>query len=140
MNNENLTTPTSRPCLAQVGPSATDVTIRPMGDCCANLIQEVNPISLYMKKITATILKGRVNCGSSEIGVEGLIVVVTANDGSHFVGITDENGEYGICVPSSRTNTTYSIEAYCCSSCAGPVCEDGPCDCGCKDRPTPSIL
>lgn len=141
MNNEISTKQCpSRPCLAQVGTSGIDVTISPMGDCCTNLIQEVDPISLYMKKITAAILKGRVNCGSSDIGVEGLIVVATANDGSHYVGITDENGDYSICVPSSTSNTSYSIEAYCCSSCAGTVCEDGPCECGCKGSTSPSIL
>lgn len=126
-----------RPCIGQVGPSAIDVTINPIGDCCTNLIQEVEPISIYMKEITASILKGVVNCGTSEIGVEGVIVVATGPTGDHYVGVTNEDGEYSICVPGVGANISYSIEAYCCSSCSGNVCEDADCDCGCKDTLIP---
>lgn len=129
----------TRPCIGQVGPSAIDVTVSPMGDCCANLIQEVDPISIYMKEITAAILKGRVNCGSSDTGVEGVIVVATAPDGSNYLGITNENGDYSICVPAVGSSIAYSIEAYCCSSCSGTVCEDTDCDCGCKNDTSPSF-
>lgn len=123
-------------CIAQVGPSAVDVTLTPMGNCCANIVQEVEPLSIFMKEIKASILKGRVNCGNSETGVEGVIVVATGPNGNNYVGITDFNGEYSICVPAVDANITYSLEAYCCGGCTGAICTDTDCDCGCKDTPS----
>lgn len=138
MNNDSpIKQCPTRPCIGQVGPSPIDVTLSPMGDCCTNLIQEVDDISIYMKEITASILKGKVNCGSSQVGVEGVIVVATAPDGSHYVGVTNENGDYSIAVPSISSQLSYSIEAYCTSVCAGDVCQDADCDCGCKNTSIP---
>lgn len=122
----------SNPCIAQVGPSSTCMTVKPMGDCCKNIVQNVDPVSIYMKEVKASILKGRVNCGNSTTGVEGVIVVATGPNGKHYVGITNNKGEYSICVPSVSSNTIYSIEAYCCGTCSGATCTDAPCECGCK--------
>lgn len=124
----------NKPCIAQVGPTALNVTVKPMGDCCTNIVQEVDPVSIYMKEIKASILKGQVNCGDSDTGVEGVIVVATSPSGTHYVGVTNMDGQYSICVPAVNSNTCYSIEAYCCSSCVGNVCEDAECDCGCKSQ------
>lgn len=119
-------------CIAQVGPSPINMIVKPMGDCCTNIIQRVNPISIYMKEIKVSILKGRVNCGNSTTGVEGVIVVARSANGKYYVGVTNNNGEYSICVPSVSVNTSYSIEAYCCGTCLGNVCTNAPCECGCK--------
>lgn len=90
-----------------------------------------------MRKIKTSILKGKVNCDDSNTGVEGVIVVATGPNNRHYVGITNRHGQYSICVPAVGRNTRYSIEAYCCGTCTGDICEPAPCDCGCKDaRPS----
>lgn len=126
------TNTTNKPCLAQVPQPPVNLTVKPMGDCCTNIVQNVNPISLHMKEIRATILKGVVNCKDSSTGVEGVIVVATSHNGKHYVGVTNKQGQYSICVPAVNRDESYSVEAYCCSTCSGTVCTDAPCDCGCK--------
>lgn len=130
----------SNSCLAQVGPSSKSINVVPMGDCCTNLIQNVEPISIYMKNVNVAILRGKVICGSGDgQGVEGVIVVATSSGTTkNYVGITNSQGEYSICVPAVTRDRCYTVEAYCCGSCTGSgICEDADCDCGCKNSSIP---
>lgn len=132
--NPNYWPPTPQPkCVAQVGATAKTVDVKRPGNCCVDIIASAPQISIVMKEIKASIIKGKVVCGSGSAGVEGAIVVAT-NAGNRYVGVTNSNGEYSICVkaPTGSTPLTYSVEAYCCSSCVGEVCSSADCNCGCK--------
>lgn len=87
-----------------------------------------------MKQINVTILRGTVLCASdNDAPVGGTIVVATDDDGNHFVGITNSDGEYSICVPlPEEEDVTYEVQAYCCCSCNGDFCKETPCTCSCN--------
>lgn len=123
-------------CIAQVGAVSEKVTVYPIGECCDNLVKTVDDIKIFMKNINVSILTGKVICGSSseynKPSVKGVIVVATNKDKTaRYVGVTNDEGEYSICVPAAikSCGTEYSIAAYCCGSCSGVTYEDVECGC-----------
>lgn len=121
-------------CIAQVLQDPVFVGVTPptnTGCCCNDIIKDVDPISILMKKIKVNILRGTVLCFDGS-PVAGAIVVAT--DGTNFfVGITNSDGEYSICVPIPEEGTVrYEVQAYCCCSCNGDFCEPAPCTCSCN--------
>ena len=131
----------TRECVAQVGVPSVTKEVSALGDCCRDLVQNVDPIVMKMKKIRATIIRGQVLCSDENgSGVEGVIVVARReNNNKNYVGITDEYGNYSICVPPK---CSYTISAYCCGNCegdgSGDICRDVDCECGCKGNNQPS--
>lgn len=125
-------------CIAQVLQTPGSVTVTPptnTGCCCNDIIKDVDDIYVLMKKINATILQGKVLCASDELKppVGGTIVVATDGAGNHFVGITNSDGEYSICVPlPEEDDVKYEVQAYCCCSCNSDFCEETPCTCSCN--------
>lgn len=130
-------------CIAQVPTAPVEVPVCSAGCCCEDIITPVDPIYIYMKEINATILRGTVLCGSdpnpdgSHYSVAGVVVIATAPDGKNYVGITNDEGTYSICVSAPEQGAPcpliYSIEAYCCGCCSG-CCVPAPCECNCCDN------
>lgn len=113
-------------CRAQILQNPAIGSVVPMTDCCENIIQADNDIVVRMVDIETVILTGRVTCYTGGAAVNGAIVVaqVTVNDTTtSYVGITNNDGYYAICVPN--VNATYSIQAYRC------CCTDEPLDADC---------
>lgn len=124
-------------CIGQVLQTPVNVTVAPSENgtcCCNNIITPVDDLYILMKEINATILRGTVLCASDEdSSVAGSIVVVTDNDGNNYVGITNSDGEYSVCVPlPEEESVEYEVQAYCCCSCNGDFCEEAPCTCSCN--------
>jgi len=119
-------------CIGQVVQKPVCVTVEHQncGCCCNNIITPVDDIYVLMKRVNVTILRGTVLCASNhDKSVEGIIVVAT--DGTnYFVGITNCEGEYSICVPiPEECDVTYEVQAYCCCNCKGDLCEETECNC-----------
>ncbi|MEG2869683.1 MAG: hypothetical protein RR894_18270 [Terrisporobacter sp.] len=124
-------------CIAQVlqSPASVTVTSPSSSCCCNNIITPVDDVYVLMKQINVTILRGTIFCASdSNNEVGGTIVVATDSvTGNSFVGITNSDGEYSICVPiPEEGHVDYEVQAYCCCSCNGDFCEETPCTCSCN--------
>jgi hypothetical protein len=116
-------------CIAYKCPEPVTVTCPPQVGC-----PPFNPVPdtfLVAKEINCCILRGRVLCGTDfNNPVAGVIVFATSQTtGTTFAGITNDDGEYCICVPA---NDTYEIQSFCCTEdCCDPV----PCVCACNGDP-----
>lgn len=133
-------------CKVQVLQDPVCVNVKQNMDCCCkDIITKVNDIELEMNQINVTILRGKVICisGDKNTPVKGAIVVATDPYGNHFVGITNCDGEYSICVPLPKVappiiphggekGIKYEVQAYYCSSCNGPYSKDTECTCSPK--------
>lgn len=142
-------------CIAQVlQKPAKGRIIKPSHDCCNcdNIITKVDPVYVLMKQINVTILRGYVCCGETPDDcsytnrpctnpVEGAVVVATVTvidtnfatvTENYYVGITNDKGEYSICVPvpEGKETVTYEVQAYKCS-CTEDLSDDVPCNCDC---------
>lgn len=113
-------------CKVQVGEASKCATVEKI-NCCDKIITNVCPIEMCLKEVENSILKGKVmeRCPRSHTSrpVANALVVATPRCGHNqpnYVALTDNYGEYRICVPASkRHEKEYIVEAYYCGSCTG---------------------
>lgn len=99
-----------------------------------NLIEDVtvgeqeqvfNVLYVQQYEFTCGVLEGTVVCESNEGFVSGCIVkAVNTETDDTYLGVTDDNGFYAICVPPG----IYDIFVL---NCSEECCEPIDCECGC---------
>ena len=103
-------------CKAQLLPdNPVTVIVPPSAQCCNNIITRVDNFPINMVNVDSSILRGKVVCGNDNTtAVPGAIVVASYVDSAgvthYFVGVSNANGEYVICVQTpaaGAANITY---------------------------------
>ena len=123
-------------CKAQLLPdSPITVVVSPSTSCCNGIIKPVANFPINMVEVDSSILRGKVVCGNTTTAVPGAIVVASYVDSAgvthYFVGVTNANGEYIICVQTpaaGAADITYTVQAYRCCCVNNP----SPVDCTCS--------
>jgi hypothetical protein len=114
-------------CLAQVRPVGIEVDCSNPG--CPPFCDDKDCV-ITIKEINCCIIRGTVTCENGGAIVPGVIVFATgpvsSSSPTTYAGITNENGQYSICVPGTGT---YQVECYCCQD---DCCDLTTCECGCN--------